>query len=36
MQFTKKIHKEQLDKLDLKYSLISLGEVEIRAAILEN
>jgi len=31
----KKILQEQLDKLDLKYSLISLGEVEIREPISE-
>ena len=31
----KKILHEQLDKLDLKYSLISLGEVEIREPISE-
>jgi hypothetical protein len=32
----KKILQEQLDKMDLKYSLISLLEVEIREPISEN
>lgn len=32
----KKILKEQLNKLDLKYSLISLSEVKIGEVISEN